>query len=78
MDFISAAMILRSKDIIGICRDFVEQDDTPMLIDSFIQSIRSNTFSCHTFVKELNITSFVENPNNVPCACSSFDPKYID
>ena len=50
MDFINATRILRSKDIIGICSHFVEQDDTAMLNDSFIQSLRSNpSITVHLF-----------------------------
>ena len=50
MDFINATRILRSKDIIGICPDFVEQDDTAMLNDSFIRTLRSNpSITIHLF-----------------------------
>ena len=48
-----------------------------MIIYTLTQSIKSNIFNYHGFVKDMNITSFVENPNIVPCAYSKFDPKYI-
>ena len=37
-----------------------------------------NSFNNHVFFKNLYITSFVFNPNPVPCACTKFDVQYID
>lgn len=49
-----------------------------MVFYALKRSTRLNIFNYHAFVKDLNITSFVEIPNNKPCACSDFHPKYID
>ena len=70
LDFLNVARILRSKEIIDSCPGFVEKGDIPMLIYTLTQSIRYNIFNYHAFVKDLNIRSFVENPNTVPCACN--------
>ena len=75
LDFINVARILCSKEIIDSHPDFVEQVDIPMIMCTLTHS---NIFRNHAFVKDLNIQSFVENPNTVPCVCSKFDPRYID
>ena len=42
------------------------------------QSIRSKIFNYQAFVKDLDITSFVENLYIVPCTYSNFNTKDID
>ena len=78
MDFIDVARMLHNKEIIDNHPDFIEQGGIPMVIYTLNQSIRPNIFNYHVFIKDLNITSFAENYNTVPCACSKFDPSYID
>ena len=77
-DFFNVATILRNEEIIDSFSWFDKKDDVPIVIYTPTQSIRSNIFNYHAFVKYLSITSFVEYPNTVPCACSKFYPKYID
>ena len=48
------------KEIIDSRLNFVEQNDISMRIYIFTQSLRSNTFKYHAFVKYRNIWSFVE------------------
>ena len=48
------------KEIIDSRLNFVEQNDISMRIYIFTQSLRSNTFKYHAFVKYRNISSFVE------------------
>ena len=78
MDLINVARMFDSNGNTENCADFVEQNDIHMVIYRFTQFMKSNIFNYHAFFKDLSVTSFVENPNTVPCAYSNFDPKYIN
>lgn len=54
LDFINVAKVLRSKGNIDSRPDLVEQDDILMVIYTLTQSIRSNIFNYHAFVKDLS------------------------
>ena len=69
--FINVARMLCSSEIFDSCPDFVEQDDYLMVIYRLTQSIRSNIFNYHTFMKTLNIIFFVGKSNTVAEACIS-------
>ena len=78
LDFINLPRILRSKECQEYLPTNVDGANTPMVVYSLSKPIRSQLFSYHKFVSELDLNTFIDNIESIPCHCGSFDTSFVD
>ena len=74
IELINLARIFHDNDVINALPRIPEKFDTPTVVYSLSQPIRSKIFNFNKFSSELDTTAFVKDNSIVPCACqgSSF------
>ena len=77
-DLINLPKILRTKSCLDLKPDGITEDDTPMVVFTLSEPIRSNIFNYTKFVSSLDINEAHRDIQSIPCHCNQFHPKFID
>ena len=78
LDFINFPQILRSEKVIKALPKTMSADDSPMVVYSMTQPIRSKVLNYNKFVTELDLKAFSKDRNIVSCHCKDYKEKYVD
>ena len=63
--------ILRNPNIVEAIPSIAKSFETPTVVYNLNQAIGSKIFNFNRFTKSLDVKTFLENPESLPCCCAS-------